>query len=762
MLGSNTQFILKTKQELTCKLIRTMLNYVAEQKGEACAKDFIKAIGLDEAYIRNENNWVSFETYNLGCEFIKKVFNDDKVFYKIGLYSFSNTDNFGTMARMALRLLTPSAIFRKTAEIANHAVKFGKYKVNDFDRNRMVLEFKNAPNYPFYQYSCDLRIGLFAGIPQLFGLPIAKHRHLKCVAFGDDRCEYEFIWQSKSLVLFRKHAVRGFLTGVGLSSLFFILNVFGNHSVQYALTACTTLIFYLLGVILDMRATAKDNALIATAESNEIEETIAFANQKYKEASETVRKLEAIIEANAALSLKLISSELIEVVLNIIKNSLGYDRAMIMMVDEEGKSLANPKVVSDFTERDQKSVEQLTIDLSDNNMLFSKVVLTGEPILVEDVEQHPELKDRPAVKISGTKSFVILPLKFGSRVRGIISVDRLISSTPMNQEDVKLLSTLMSMLSVVLENVELYQDLEGRVKERTAQLFQANTELEKAYGELKNAQTQLIHSEKMASMGKLVAGIAHEMNNPAGILSGYVELIELYANRLNKNFNSALQTFSDDKKLVSEIEQFKTLVAEINACLDPCKRSIVRMKNIVQDLRNFSRLDENELMPADLNEGIEKMLQFFRNETQNRIHLITKLSPLPLVHCYPGHLNQVFSNMILNAIEAIREEGTVTISTNYVEGNELIHAPHVRVEIADTGIGIKPENISKIYDPFYTTKDIGQGQGLGLAIAYGIVTRHNGKILVHSEYGKGTTMSVLIPIEFDTSHQHDILRSNFL
>ncbi|KAB2880875.1 GAF domain-containing protein [bacterium] len=749
MIGTNTEFILKTKQELNCKIIRTMLNYVFERKGESCAKEFIQAVDLDEAYIRNENNWVSFDTYTRGCEFIKKVFDDDTIFYKIGIYSFSNPNNFGTMARMALRLLTPNAIFKKTAEIANHAVKFGKYRVAEFDKNRMVLEFKNAPNYPFYQHNCDYRLGLFAGIPQLFGLPIAKHRHLKCVSKGDDRCEYEFIWQAKSLVLFRKHAVRGFLTGSGLSVIFFLMNSFGNIKIQTVLTVFTTLIFYLLGVILDMRATAKDNALISNAESNEIEETIAFANQKYKEASETVRKLEAIIEANAAFSLKLLGSELIDVVLNIIKHSLGYDRAMIMMVDETGRYLSNPTVVSDETERDQKSVDLLTIDLNDNNMLFSKVVQSGEPILISNVDQHPELKDRPAIKISGTKSFVVLPLKFGSRVRGIISIDRLTSAAPMNQEDVKILSTLMTMLSVVLENVELYQGLEVRVRERTAQLFQANTELEKAYGDLMNAQTQLIHSEKMAGLGKLVAGIAHEMNNPAGILSGYVELVELYANRLNKNFGSAIQTFSSDKNFVSEIEQFKKLLAEINACLDPCKRSIVRMKNIVQDLRNFSRLDENELMPADLNEGIEKMLQFFRNQTQNQIKIITNLTPLPLVHCFPGHLNQVFSNMILNSIEAIKGDGTITISTKVSDENEFLKTRHVRIDIADTGTGIKPENVDKIYDPFYTTKDIGQGQGLGLAIAYGIVSRHNGKILVKSEYGKGTNMTILIPVEFD-------------
>ena len=749
MIGTNTQFILKTKQELNCKIIRTMLNYVLEQKGDACAKKFIQAVDLDESYIRNENNWVSFETYNRGCEFVKKVFNDEKIFYKIGIYSFSKPDNFGTMARMALRLLTPNAIFKKTAEIANHAVKFGKYRVKEFSKNRMVLEFKNGPNYPFYLHNCDYRIGLFAGIPQLFGLPIAKHSHLKCMANGDDRCEYEFIWQAKSLVLFRKHAVRGLLTGSALSALFFLFHVFGQTQIQAILSIFTTLVFYLSGVILDMRATAKDNALIATAESNEIEETIAFANQKYKEASETVRKLEAIIEANAALSLKLLSTELIEVVLNIIKHSLGYDRAMIMMVNEEGTHLCQPMVVSDATDKDQQSVKELTIDLKDSGMLFTKVVRTGEPILISDVEQFPELKDRPAIKISGTKSFVILPLKFGTKVRGVISVDRLFSSAPMNLEDVKILSTLMNMLSVVLENVELYQDMEERVKERTAQLFQTNTELEKAYGELKNTQTQLIHSEKMASLGKLVAGIAHEMNNPAGILSGYVELIELYSQRLNKHFASAIQSFSKDAKFISEIEQFKKLVAEIEACLEPCKRSIIRMKNIVQDLRNFSRLDENELMPADLNEGINKMLQFFKNETQNRIRIITNLSPLPLVHCYPGHLNQVFSNMILNAIEAITDEGTITISTAAAEADEFLSLPHVRVEISDTGTGIRPENVDKIYDPFYTTKDIGQGQGLGLSIAYGIVMRHNGKIIVHSEYGKGTTVTVLIPISFD-------------
>jgi signal transduction histidine kinase len=145
------------------------------------------------------------------------------------------------------------------------------------------------------------------------------------------------------------------------------------------------------------------------------------------------------------------------------------------------------------------------------------------------------------------------------------------------------------------------------------------------------------------------------------------------------------------------------------------------------------------------------MIQFFRNQTQNRITITTELSPLPLVHCYPGHLNQVFSNILLNAIEAIKNEGAITITTKPGEPSDLMNEPHVCIEIKDNGIGIQPEFINKIFDPFFTTKDIGQGQGLGLSIAYGIIKRHNGKIFVESEPGKGTRISILIPVNYGAS-----------
>ena len=274
-------------------------------------------------------------------------------------------------------------------------------------------------------------------------------------------------------------------------------------------------------------------------------------------------------------------------------------------------------------------------------------------------------------------------------------------------EELEILDAVSSQLGNAIIRAELYQKNAKNVRE-----------LKKALEELKETQLQLIHSEKMASLGQLVAGVAHEINTPVASI---------------KSNNSIIS------KLISQIEQedLKEMFTQINS-ID--SEAIQRISNIVVSLKKFVRLDESELQEANINKEIDLTLDLIRHETKNKIEIVKNYGEIPPIRCYPNMLNQVFTNILVNACQAIENEGKIIITTEFSE-NVLT------VKIKDNGKGIPRENLNKIFTAGYTTKNVGVGTGLGLAISQKIIDKHNGKIKVNSEVGVGTEFIITINCE---------------
>jgi signal transduction histidine kinase len=313
------------------------------------------------------------------------------------------------------------------------------------------------------------------------------------------------------------------------------------------------------------------------------------------------------------------------------------------------------------------------------------------------------------------------------------------------------------LIAQLSENAKLHEEmtreLEQKVKARTIEIAQKNvkleeqkTDLETALGNLKRAQSQLVQSEKMASLGQLVAGIAHEINNPVNFISAGVD-------SLNTNIEEIRQVLDIYHKItpanagekLKEIEalkekvEYKEAVGEINRLIKSIKNGTNRTTEIVKGLRTFSRLDEDILKMADIHEGLDSTLILLQNKYKNRIDIVKNYTEIPLIECFPGPLNQVFMNILSNAIDAIDDKGTIIIHTS-------ISGDLVKVSIKDTGHGI-PENIrGMIFDPFFTTKDVGKGTGLGLSISQSIIEKHEGTINVISEIEKGTEFVISLPL----------------
>ncbi len=296
---------------------------------------------------------------------------------------------------------------------------------------------------------------------------------------------------------------------------------------------------------------------------------------------------------------------------------------------------------------------------------------------------------------------------------------------------------------VVSELELLNKTLEQRVLERTSALAAANGELQGAIDQLKAAQSQLVQSEKMASLGQLVAGVAHELNNPISFIYANFPHLEEHADTLFGLVEQLRQLPLDvagqarSAQLIAQAE-LDFVRQDMLKIIRSGKSGAARIKEIVSSLRSFSRLDEAELKSVTLEDGIDDTLAILHHLIKNRIEVSKDYRLAQPVLCRAGQINQVFMNIIYNALQAIDGAGTLRISTAR-EGQWAV------VRIADSGKGIAPDIIGKIFDPFFTTKKVGDGTGLGLSISYGIVEKHGGHIEVQSELGKGTVFSVYLP-----------------
>ncbi|MBV6625106.1 MAG: HAMP domain-containing protein [Rivularia sp. (in: Bacteria)] len=303
------------------------------------------------------------------------------------------------------------------------------------------------------------------------------------------------------------------------------------------------------------------------------------------------------------------------------------------------------------------------------------------------------------------------------------------------------------------ELIKLNRNLRYEVSDRT----QAQAELQETLDELKSTQAQLIQTEKMSSLGQMVAGVAHEINNPVSFVYGNINHVKQYVEDILELIEFYQQEFPNPgDKIEAQLEDMELnfVKEDLPKVLDSMKMGATRIREIVLSLRNFSRLDEADMKEVDIHEGIESTLLILQNRLKSKpnrtgIEIIKEYNQLPKIECYPGQLNQTFMNIINNAIDVL-EEGA---DKNEIENpqicihTDLIDNQTVAVRIADNGMGMSEKVKNKLFDPFFTTKPVGKGTGLGLSITYQIIVeKHQGKLHCVSELGKGTEFIIEIPL----------------
>lgn len=463
--------------------------------------------------------------------------------------------------------------------------------------------------------------------------------------------------------------------------------------------------------------------------------------------AETLQGLDllSITKATAALSGEVVLSNLLEKILRIVLENAGATRG-VFLENKNGQLVVEAlgslhEAVSTVDNIPAESFEGLPASI------LNYAVRTRKEVVLDHAAEDPVYSNDAYVRRNATRSVLCYPIVHKQALTGVIYLENNLSFGAFTDTRVELLRILAPQIAISIENARLYESLDEKVRIRTQELHQNNQRLAKTLEELKSAQIQLVQSEKMASLGQLTAGIAHEINNPVNFISGNIGPLSRDMEDVKQLLLKikVIETAPDREAALAEALAFRNeidtdfLLGEIDDLLDGIKEGAQRTKEIVLGLRNFSRMDEEVFKIADIHEGLDSTLTLLSNRYKKRIVIHKDYGNLPRVECLPGKLNQVFMNILTNAIQAIEGEGDVFLRT-------WSEADRVFISIRDSGAGMSPDVQARIFEPFYTTKEVGEGTGLGLSISYGIIEQHHGKISVESAPGQGSTFTICLPV----------------
>jgi len=372
------------------------------------------------------------------------------------------------------------------------------------------------------------------------------------------------------------------------------------------------------------------------------------------------------------------------------------------------------------------------------------VAREGRPLLLNGNVVNDARFNNLIKKSERPRSAMCWPLIVDSSVIGVLSINRDADLPPFTADDLDQGEIMINIISLVIANTRLQIERQNQLQALKAEKEEQQALIKK----LQDAQQQVMQADKMASIGQLAAGVAHEINNPVGYINSNVGALRKYMDDLFRVLN-AYEEIEDEIDSASTKERIQALKHEVDlgyiredvkSLIDETQEGVTRVKQIVQDLKDFSHVDEAEWQWSDLHKGIDSTLNIVHNEIKYKAEVIKDYSDLPAVECIASQLNQVFMNLLVNAAQAIEEQGTITIRTRTKDQD------WVCVSISDTGKGIAPEHRKRIFEPLFTTKPVGKGTGLGLSLSYGIVQKHDGHIEVDTELGKGTTFHIWLPV----------------
>jgi two-component system NtrC family sensor kinase len=638
---------------------------------------------------------------------------------------------------------SPRAIYSGHSPAA--FVSFARLEVVRLGRTRGTLRLLPEPGARLPRWACTYPRVCNELYPLNWGLPPARIVEHACAARGDAECVWEIHWKNP---WWGRRFWLPAGAGAGASAMLGLALATGTAlpGAAAAVAATPAVVGLALGYGLlqaHRRREAQGNRDLV---ADELVHSSGQLVGKFRDLESKVEQLSLLIELSRAVNATLDPERIYDQALARLVHGMRYEGAHLFLADEaRGRLRAHRIVRADRGSTAGFEARELPLD---STSAVGRAATTGEPVVVEDVDA--DAVDVPAARALEVRSLVCVPLVAKGRGLGVLTV---IAREPgrFRPADVELIAAVASHVALAIDKAEsfrtieeLSRGLEDKVRVRTEQLRATNEELQGAYRELQATQLQLIQREKMASVGQLVAGVAHELNNPIGFVSSNAATLEDFVTRLRRMveiYRTAGLNEADAARTDAAWHDLKVDYAlrYLDPMLQGIKEGAERTRKIVRDLRVFARGDDDVRQPVDLHEELESSLTLLGHLLKDRVVVERKYGDLPAVECVRSQIDQVLLNILANAAQAITGPGTITIETRREDDRAV-------VAVCDTGPGIAPDVIGRIFDPFFTTKPVGEGTGLGLSISYEIAKKHGGDIGVESRAGQGATFTVRLPL----------------
>ncbi|MGH7313225.1 MAG: ATP-binding protein [Candidatus Rokuibacteriota bacterium] len=737
--------------EVNCLITKVLIPFVERNAGPEGVAAICRAAGRPRDWLMADHNWIPLglanELIRLGQQLVGEA--DEDRFLRM-LWEFAMDwkprEERSYLGTYSMGIGDPRTVFLRQDIFQRQLTRWDTFEILEVGRTRALFRSTPLPGFQAPRWACWMRSITFERFPTNWALPRAVVVEHTCAARGDEACLIDVRWRNPSLG-------RRFWIATATGGMAAVLLALGALALPdlpwaaYAVVGLPVVSGVALGFGLRERERRRHTERLLDLQGEEVIYSNNELEKKFRDLEDKIEQLSLLIELSAAVNATLDPERIYDQALDQLVHRMGYPAAHLFLVDQDRRVLRGHRAVGGAA---GPRFEGYEIPLEARASGSAKAAVTGVPVLVHDVEAATEPVHRESVRAFNVRSFVALPLRVKDRVFGVLS---LVAGEPgrFGDSDVELLAAVANHVALAVDRAESFQTieelsrgLEEKVRVRTEQVRAANEELHAAYRNLQTTQMQLIQREKMASVGQLVAGVAHELNNPIGFVSSNVTTLEDFVARLRKIVEAYRSVTLGDSDRTRIAEQWQALKLDYALkYLDPMIQGIregaERTRKIVRDLRVFARTSDEAWQTVDLHEELESSLTLLNHLLKDRVTVHRKFGTMPSVECVRSQMDQVFLNLLANAAQAIEGPGAITIETRKEDGFAV-------VSITDTGPGIAPDTIGRIFDPFFTTKPVGEGTGLGLSISYEIVKKHGGEITAESRPGQGATFTLRIPL----------------
>ncbi|MGH7389278.1 MAG: ATP-binding protein [Candidatus Rokuibacteriota bacterium] len=738
--------------EVNCLYTKVLLPFLEREVGPEASAAICRAAGRSREYLMADHNWIplalSNELMRLGQELTGDP-DTERWIHRLAEFGmdWKPREERSYLGTYSMGVGEPRGIYAKFDGFYPQSFRFAEAKTEELGRSHARMRFAPRPGYRMPLWCCRWNKVTLARFPTNWGLPRAQIVEHRCAVEGADACVLDITWKNPSLGRAFWGATAA---GAVCSALLSVALAIGPPPGAAALgiiSAIPLLGGAALGVALRERQRRRHTQRLLQLQSEEILFSNDELEKKFRDLEAKIEQLSLLGDLAAAVSATLDPEKIYEQALQRLVQNMGYQDVSLFLIDHSRHVVREHRIAGGLTLRGQVPLE---FRLDAEGSAIGKVALTGLPLVVSDVEATAEPVHRPTTDALSLRSFVMVPLRVKERVFGVLVAS---STRPgrFGDTDVELLSAVVNHVALAIDRAEsfrtiedLSRGLEDKVRVRTEQLRIAHEELQSAYRDLQHTQMQLIQREKMASVGQLVAGVAHELNNPIGFVFSNVTTLEDFVRRLRamvETYRGLVLPAVDRERVQARWEELKVDYAlrYLDSMIQGIREGAERTRKIVRDLRVFARTQEDVWQAVDLHEELESSLTLLNHLLKDRVRVHRKFGDLPSVECIRSQVDQVFLNLLANAAQAIDGEGDITLETRTENGWAVL-------TVTDSGRGIPADVIGRIFDPFFTTKPVGEGTGLGLSISYEIVKKHGGEITAVSPPGGGATFTVRLPV----------------